>query len=140
MSVESMLRAATLTGSGVPPGLEVAYSDLHGLWGGIAVTVNGSGHAERHVSARGSGGPPVTEANVAADELLELLALLVELEAWEQRTPEGDMLLPDESRATLTIRIGGHASSIWERFNEMEANQRLIRIKAKMTEMSAPDR
>jgi hypothetical protein len=38
--------------------------------------------------------------------------------------------VPDESRASLTISISGCASRIWERFNDLAANNRLIQVKA----------
>lgn len=60
---------------------------------------------------------------------------LIELKAWERHTPDRPPL-PDESRATLTISVDGQRSSIWEGFNEMEKDKRLIRIKAKMSKMT----
>jgi hypothetical protein len=59
---------------------------------------------------------------------LELVGLLVELSAWEQRTPDSPPI-PDESRAHLTIILKGGRSVVWERFNDLPANNRLIRIK-----------
>jgi hypothetical protein len=46
--------------------------------------------------------------------------------------------VPDESRATLTISVGGQQGGFWESFNDMAENKRLIQIKMKMSEMSTP--
>ena len=60
--------------------------------------------------------------------LLDLVRLLVQLDAWEQRIPDRPPV-PDESRAALTISVNGSANRISERFNDLAANNRLVQIK-----------
>jgi hypothetical protein len=71
--------------------------------------------------------------------LSALVRLLVELEAWEQRTPPAEPL-PDESRATLTISVGGQTSAVWERYNDMAENARLSLVREKMRDLLTPRR
>jgi hypothetical protein len=52
----------------------------------------------------------------------------VELTVWQQHTPDS-LPVAGESRAQLTISLDGSTSRVWERFNEMPANNRLIQIK-----------
>ena len=134
MSVEGTLKAI-LTGGEVPPDLVITYDDMHGLWGGTAMVIRGSGGGARRERARGDAEPEVFETTIPRERLLELLKLLIEHEAWEQRTPERQPA-PDESRATLTVSVGGRESRIWEWYNEMAKNARLIQIKTKMEEMT----
>jgi hypothetical protein len=112
----------------VPADLCIIYDDMHGLWGGSILTVRGDGWLDRQVRPPGAPAPSGGKTRIGADELLELVGLLVELSAWEQRTPDSPPI-PDESRAHLTIILKGGRSVVWERFNDLPANNRLIRIK-----------
>jgi len=134
MPTESELKAISASGR-VPTNLSVTYDDVHGLWGGAFIMVRGSGGAERRERARGSVEPKVFEVAVSQQQLLELVNLLVELEAWKQQTQDCQPV-PDESRATLTVSIGVQESRVWERCHEMAGNNRLSRIKTKMIEMT----
>jgi hypothetical protein len=119
---------AILASQQVPADLSITYDDMHGLWGGSILTVRGDGRLERQVRPRGAQAPGITKKQVGEHKLLGLVQLLVELSAWEQRTPNSSPL-PDESRSYLTINLKGNTSLMWERFNDMPANNRLIRIK-----------
>jgi hypothetical protein len=134
MSIPSKLREI-LDGGEVPADLEVVYDDRHGLWGGTRMVVSGNG---RGVGRRERvGGDPEPEAfgrEVTRGQLLELIRLLIETEAWEQRAPERAPV-PDEGRATLLIRAGGQESAAWERTHEMARGRRLALIKDKMSEI-----
>ena len=134
MSVESELQTI-LTSGQVPSDLVITYDDMHRLWGGTAIIIRGNGSGERRERARGDAKPKVFEAIIAQSQLLELIRFLVSLEAWEQQAQDRQAA-PDESRATVTIRVRGQTSSVWEWYNEMEKNKRLIRIKTKMMEMT----
>lgn len=133
-SVESALKASLMSGE-VPPGLLITYDDMHGLWGGTAIIIHGSGRGERRERTRGDAKPKAFETALQQKQLSELIKLLIELKAWEQQTPDRPPV-PDESRATLTISVDGQGSSTWEWFNEMAKNKRMIRIKAKMSKMT----
>ena len=111
---------------GVPDDLEVAYSDTSSMYGGEIIIVNGSGEAsvERHRAA-----PEKRTVRVARGDLERLTALLVEIEVWEQREPDREPVF-DESRAALRVRTAGKTTLLWERYNDMEHNQRLVRVRA----------
>lgn len=128
-TIQTILTAPTL-----PHDFTVVYDDMHGLWGGVTITVRGDGSVVRGERPMGAAAPQVTQRRVGETALRALLRLLVELQAWEQRTPER-MPVADESRATLTIWAGGGSSQIWERVNDMPANNHLIRIKAFMEQL-----
>ena len=115
----------------VPADLTVTYDDMHGLWGGTTITVRGDGSVERRTRALGAPEAEVTRKQVGAPELVDFVRLLVELEAWVQRT-EDVPPVADESRARLTISVGGSRSSLWERVREMPANERLLPIKSRL--------
>ena len=101
--------------------LRVVYSDLHGLWGGVTITLTGDGEYEH--TSRQPGGPPVTvRRRVEPGSVRSIVRLLRETRAWEQRIPERAPL-PDESRATLAIACGGAESSTWERYNDLQPGQ-----------------
>jgi hypothetical protein len=115
----------------VPADLVITYDDMHGLWGGTTITIHGDGHMERRTQQMGVAEVDMTQTQIDEPALIELIDLLIKLTAWEQVTPD-DMLIPDESRAHLTISVNGHTSNMWERFNEMVANNRLIQVKNRL--------
>jgi hypothetical protein len=53
------------------------------------------------------------QARLSTDTLQELVGLLRGHEVWLQREPER-LAVPDETRATVSIEIGGAKSEIWE--------------------------
>ena len=59
-------------------------------------------------------------------EVRQIVELLIEIKVWKQivqdRAP-----VPDESRAYLTVEVGAARSEIWEWYNDLADNQRLIR-------------
>jgi hypothetical protein len=122
--LEQALRAAA-AGGDVPPDFQVVYDDMHGMHGGTTIRLAGDGtltsrHMQQGVLTERAG-------RVPADSVRALIGLLVELQAWEQRTPPRPPV-PDESAAGLRIRAGGEEARIWEWFNDMGTNQRLSRI------------
>jgi len=121
--------AAILAAGAVPAALAITYDDMHGLWGGVTITIRGDGRVERQSRALGEPTTQVYRTAVDHQLLLDLLRLLVQLDAWEQHIPDRPPL-PDESRAVLTISVGGRASRVWERFNDLAANNRLVQIKS----------
>ena len=112
----------------VPADLTVTYDDMHGLWGGTTITVRGDGSVERRTRALGAPEAEVTLKRVGGRELVEIVRLLVELEAWEQRTAD-EQPVAGESRARLSISVGRRVSCMWERVREMLENDRLLRVK-----------
>jgi hypothetical protein len=108
------------SGRGDPQPLAVTYDDLHALWGGLRLTIRGTGQVEQK-AVREKAGEPRT---VSREEIVKLAALLVRHAAWEQRVPERTAL-PDESRTSLTITYGQNSVTIWEWYNDLETNRRI---------------
>jgi len=135
MSVENELNRIQ-AGSEVPTDLHIMYDDMHGLWGGTSIVITGNGNAGRRERERGNSKSENFERSVTREQLLELVKLLIEHKAWEQRTAHRDPV-PDESRASLRIQVNGQSSNVWEWFNDMEKNERLIKIKMKMKQMTS---
>ncbi|MEW6357116.1 MAG: hypothetical protein AB1696_12375 [Planctomycetota bacterium] len=106
----------------------ITYTDLHGLHGGLRLTIHGTGKVEQEAVRIEAGEPH----DVTREDFEALVRLLIEREAWQQKVPERSPV-PDESRASLTIVVGEEKSTIWEWYNDMKANDRLIRIREKMT-------
>lgn len=134
MSVEATLKRIQ-AGTEVPSDLQIIYDDMHGLWGGTNIVISGKGSGERRERARGNSEPEIFATSVTSEQLLELVKLLIEHKAWEQRTRDRDPV-PDESRASLRIHVNGQTSDVWEWFNDMQKNKRLSIIKAKMKQMT----
>jgi len=118
----------------VPADLMITYDDRHGLWGGTLLVLQGDGNLKRQTQVAGSAQAVGLTQQVSEQELRELVRLLVELEAWAQRVPNR-LPVPDESRAYLTIQVNGQMSRMWEWFNDMAKNDRLMRIKVWMEEV-----
>lgn len=64
------------------------------------------------------------------------MTLLIKLAAWSQRTPERQAR-PDESRARLMIRIGTERSEIWEWYNDLSENQRIVQVRDRIRRLSS---
>jgi hypothetical protein len=127
------LERAVLEGS-VPDDLVITYDAMHPFHGGTIVEVHGDGLALRRSRRQGELQARIRQVELSEQELLGLLALLVELEAWEQREPPRAPL-PDEGRAELRVVIGGREGGFWEWYNDMGRHDRLLRIATRMTEL-----
>jgi hypothetical protein len=97
-----------------PSDLTLTYDDMHGLWGGSILTLPEDCSLERQTNSIESATAEINHKQISEYELLESVRLLVELSAWEQRTPDSHAI-PDESRAHLKISIQGCTSRVWER-------------------------
>jgi hypothetical protein len=129
-SVRSNL-LAFLDGRLPPEELEVTYSDLHGLYGGFKMTLRGTGEVTQKAVRQAVPRPN----RLNREQVRAIVKLLLRTEAWLQKTPEATAL-PDESRATLKITVGGAQSSIWERVREMESNDRLVVIRKRLQKLA----
>lgn len=116
--------------------LTIVYSDMHGLWGGVTITLSTSGAYELLERARGAIVPELVQRTVTTDQVQEVIRLLLKTRAWEQqalqRTP-----IPDEVTAMLTLKIGDAESSIWELYNNLEKNGRLVRVRRLLLDLAA---
>ena len=111
--------------------LTVTYDDLHSLHGGLTLTIHGNGKVEQ-TARRTAAGEIKT---VTAAELRKLVELLYRHKAWEQRTPERPAI-PDESRSQLIISYGNDTVTIWEWYNDMDKNKRIIEIREFMKKIA----
>lgn len=109
----------------------VTYDDLQGLHGGLILTIHGDGRVEQRAVRTKTGEPRM----VSRQDLDRLAKLLLEVDAWEQRTPARTPV-PDESASRLTVRYGGAETTIWEWFNDMPKNARIVRVRDLMTEIA----
>ena len=133
MEIENLLKDFAAGGE-IPYNFSLFYTEAHALWGGTSYTINGFGRSVKSVTGHGNVNPQIYETEVGAEQLRELAALVLELRAWEQILPQRP-LIPDEVLATLKITIGNPRGGIWERSKELEANNRLIRIREKMNRL-----
>jgi hypothetical protein len=134
-SMKACLANAAKGGTPLPA---VVYSDAHGLWGGVTISLGAEG-AYRHDRVDPGGPSQRTEAVVDAARHRAVAALLVELKAWKQRVPER-IAVPDESRAGLTIRCGGAEARIWEWYNDLGKHQRIARVRDALQALEMPQR
>lgn len=107
-----------------PNALRITYSDIHALHGGQELSVRGTGSVE----ARFVRQKPEAPKEQPRAQVGELVKLLLQIEAWRQLTPDRQPR-PDESRARLIIEVGAGSSEIWEWYNDLAANKRLIRVR-----------
>jgi len=105
----------------------VTYDDLHGLHGGLTLTIHGSGKVTQKAVREKIGEPK----EVSAAQLKELVELLQKHKAWEQKEPERPPV-PDESRARLAIKYADDSVTIWEWYNDLSKNKRLVVIREAM--------
>src|SRR5690349_6407531 len=119
--------------------LSIVYSDMHGLWGGVTITLSTNGAYELLERARGQVVPDMIHKTVTPARVQEVLRLLLEARLWEQqslqRTP-----IPDEVLATLTLKSGNAESSIWELYNNLEKNGRLVRMRRLLLDLGDSNR
>jgi ankyrin repeat protein len=111
----------------IPVDLKVTYGDIHGLGGGSTITIRGDGSVEYQASNQ-----------ISEHELVAFISRLIELTAWEQlkEPPLDSPPVPNETHASLEISVGGRMSRVWERFNELQANNRLMQIRTRMEQLS----
>jgi hypothetical protein len=101
---------------------------MHGLWDGVIMTLSASAAYEYLERTRGASAPEVIRDTVGPARIQDVVRLLLEIKAWEQQTLERAPV-PDESRATLTLRADDAESSIWEWYNDLAKNARFVRVR-----------
>src|SRR3989338_2120749 len=103
------------------------YSDMHPLWGGEEIRLENDRNLTR--TRRGSDGKEIESTTLlSTQQRQELRDLLEASEVWEQEEP-ARAALPDENRAILQLRVTKGETTIWEWFNNLEANNRIKRIR-----------
>jgi hypothetical protein len=115
--------------------LTIVYSDMHGLLGGVTITLSTSGAYERLERPRDLIVPDLVRRTVTPAHIQEVFRLLLETRAWEQMKLERAPM-PDEARSTLTLRTGDVETSIWELYNNLEKNGRLVRVRRLLLDLA----
>jgi hypothetical protein len=115
--------------------LTIVYSDMHGLWGGVTITLSTNGAYERLERARGQMIPDRVGRTVIPAHVQAVIRTLLEVRAWEQMKLERKPLL-DEFLATLTLKVGDAETSIWELYNNLERNGRLVHIRRLLLDLA----
>ena len=106
-------------------GLTVTYTDMHGFHGGLLLRIYGEGKIEQEAERIDAREP---KDSVPKGDILRLIDLLLSQKAWEQREPYRAPV-PDESDASLIIHYQEQECKIWEWYNDLEKNQRIILIR-----------
>jgi hypothetical protein len=135
-SLESSIRQIQTTAT-VPDGFEVVYEAMHPLHGGTVIEIKGDGSAKRTSRHRGSPEVQTRHTRLSEPQILELVGLLLKLEAWEQRVPERQPV-PGEGKATLSITLGPQKGGFWEWHNDLSKNDRLVQV-ARMAKELVPE-
>ena len=137
-SVSSSLRDAEDSGS-APAGMSVVYDDHSAGFGGERIELDAEGVLTLRRFRPALGGEPevaeTVRGQLAPERRVELIALLVEIEAWKQHEmPETSI---NDARASLELRVGSDRSRIWEWTEDLEANQRLSRVEQLLVRFAA---
>lgn len=110
--IESALRAVA-DGNAASADFTIVYNDMHGLYGGETITVNGDGTLQGVWQLRPGDVRSEYAGTVSPTSLRELAALLLDLHAWRQDVPEG-VFVPDTVFAYCRIYVGTETTDIWE--------------------------
>jgi hypothetical protein len=113
--------------------VEITYDDLHGLWGGLRITVDGTGRVEQDARRLHEEAPQ--PRRLTPDEVRAIVQTVLDTSAWSQQTPERAPK-PDESRARLIIRAGPAMSLTWEWHNDLDENARIGRVRDLITSLA----
>lgn len=137
-SVSTSLRDANDAGA-APDGFTLVYDDHSAGFGGERIELDAEGALTLRRFRPALGGEPQVAETVrgvlSPERRRELVTLLVEIEAWEQRDmPETSI---NDARAVLELRVGADRSHIWEWADDLDANQRLRRVEQLLTRFAA---
>ena len=109
--------------SGISPAsVRITYEELHPPREGDRIVILGTGEIQQTASAEGD---RFTDLRLA--EMENLVRVLIDIAAWEQRVAwraSGS----EESRAYLRIQVAGSSSEIWEWYDELDDNLRIIQV------------
>jgi len=106
-----------------PTSLRVTYEEIHPTRDGPRLMIKGTGQIQQEGEGTDGGLYP----DLSPAEVENLVRLLLDIEAWEQRTPwrEADS---DEIRAYLRVQVGGASSEIWEWYDKLDDNRRIVQL------------
>ncbi|MEE8348685.1 MAG: ankyrin repeat domain-containing protein [Acidobacteriota bacterium] len=105
-----------------PASLRIIYEELHPTQEDSRILIQGTGEVQQEGDMLGGDIPRLRLA-----EMENLIRLLIDMEAWEQRIPwrETDS---QKSRAYLRVQVGGVSSEIWEWYDELDKNGRIVKL------------
>ena len=115
--IEAVLRA--IAGGGSAEQVEVVYDDMHALWGGETLTLQGDGTLRAVWRIPRTAPQQESTTSLSREQVRAIATLLVELHAWRQDVPE-QTVPPDTSFSRLRIRVGTETSDVWELHERME--------------------
>ena len=121
-NVSSNLRAL-LADEFSPTSLRVTYEEIHPTRDGPRLMIKGTGQIQQTGERSKAGMYP----DLSPAEVENLVRLLLDIEAWEQRTPWREAA-SDEIRAYLRVQVGGASSEIWEWYDKLDDNQRIVQL------------
>jgi ankyrin repeat protein len=103
--------------------LRVTYEEIHPTQDGPRLTIKGTGQIQQEGEIANAGMYP----DLSSAEVENLIRLLLDIQTWEQRTPwrETDS---EEIRAYLRVQVGGASSEIWEWYDELDDNGRIVQL------------
>jgi ankyrin repeat protein len=102
--------------------LRVTYEEIHPTQDGPRLIVKGTGQIQQEGEIANAGMYP----DLTSAEVENLVRLLLDIEAWEQRTPWRET--DSEIRAYLRVQVGGTSSEIWEWYDELDDNRRIVQL------------
>lgn len=101
--------------------LRITYEELHPNQDGPRIVVEGTGAIQREVADTNG------YNNLSLAEIEHLVRVLIDMEAWEQRSTYRKTA-SSEGRAYLRVQVGGASSEIWEWYDELDSNQRIVKL------------
>lgn len=143
----------------LPSDLQVTYREVGGQLGSREVTIDQAGQlilrhwrpgfvpaVERPEQLLRNAGETATDeddavrsvAEISVSEVLRLVDLLVEIEGWEEGSSDDLPADPVEgTRVSLRVAIGSESSQISEWGRDLEANDRLLKVRTLVEEWLA---
>ena len=106
-----------------PASLRVTYEEIHPTQDGPRLIVKGTGQVQQEGEGSNAGMYP----DLSPAEVENLVRLLLDIEAWKQRTPWRETA-SDEIRAYLRVQVGGASSEILKWYDELDDNRRIVQL------------
>jgi class 3 adenylate cyclase len=105
-----------------PASLRIIYEELHPTQEISRIVIQGSGEVRQEGEMLGGDIPPLRLA-----EMENLIRLLIDIEAWEQKIPWRETDSP-KGRAYLRVQVEGVSSEIWEWYDELDSSRRMVKV------------
>lgn len=105
-----------------PASLRIIYEELHPTQEVSRILIQGTGEVQQEGEMLGGDIPRLRLA-----EMENLIRVLIDMEAWEQKIPWRETG-SQESRAYLRVQVGGVSSEIWEWYDELDSNRRIVKV------------